>query len=602
MLQPDVRRSLVDSLRPEPGSTLDLAVGTTYSLNLTALLLVPAAYALFDRHALSGQPDADSGERPTPLGLISALHRTAGRIMLFCDAAQIAPPLHRQRRLLGLVEQAVVPAVAPKGGAFHPKVWAIRFVGSDGEPRYRLLVASRNLTFDRCWDTVTVLESDLDGSTLPGLGDFLRGLPDTAAAPMSEEGRKRVTALAEELDTVRFVAPDGFTELRLHAFGLGDASRPFPKACERLLVVSPFLSAETLAALPTASATSALVSRAEALAASASVASRYQCFTLNSAVVDDAPVDAQATRDDPGRAYGGLHAKLYAADEGGGTTWWTGSANATSAAFSHNVEVLLEMRTTLQRLSVREILRDRADGDPAARRFRDLFVPYPVDQDVADADDSRDDLDDLRRRLAVVGFTATVIERDPGSYEVSYCSDGPLDLPDEVELRCWPATVARQDAPVTLAEAGTLEYAAIATITTLTAFLVLELSDGDERTAFVVRCQLVDPPLNRQQRLIAELIGDANRLLRYLLALLVDDDTPAVIEEAERMEAPQWAFGGLETVPLQEVMVKALARDPRRLRDVAELIETVRDSGSPMPQGLEDLWQAVWQIAEEDRL
>ena len=39
----------------------------------------------------------------------------------------------------------------------------------------------------------------------------------------------------------------------------------------------------------------------------------------------------------------GLHAKLYITDAGWKSSLWTGSANATSAAFSRNVEFLVEL-------------------------------------------------------------------------------------------------------------------------------------------------------------------------------------------------------------------------------------------------------------------
>ena len=95
---------------------------------------------------------------------------------------------------------------------------------------------------------------------------------------------------------------------------------------------------------------------------------------------------------------------------------------------------------------------------------------------------------------------------------------GMSDLPPGVELRCWPTSMARQDPPVALARNGALEYATPATITTLTAFLVLELTHGSECTAFVVRCALIDPPVNRQQRLIAELIGNGAKSTPHRLS------------------------------------------------------------------------------------
>ena len=56
----------------------------------------------------------------------------------------------------------------------------------------------------------------------------------------------------------------------------------------------------------------------------------------------------------------GLHAKLYVADRGWKTHIWTGSANATDAAFKHNVEFLVELRGPRRRA------RQRA-GTPARR-------------------------------------------------------------------------------------------------------------------------------------------------------------------------------------------------------------------------------------------
>ena len=87
--------------------------------------------------------------------------------------------------------------------------------------------------------------------------------------------------------------------------------------------------------------------------------------------------------------------------------------------------------------------------------------------------------------------------------------------------------------------------------------------------------------------------------MRYLLALLTDDDLADDVEGPETGTGRlQWA-GGLETVPLQEAMLKALARDPSRLREVAELIETLRDSHMDVPASLDGLWRAVWQVASE---
>ena len=47
MLEPRVRRQLMEALRPPSGYELDRAVGTTYSLDLLALLTTPLAFTIF---------------------------------------------------------------------------------------------------------------------------------------------------------------------------------------------------------------------------------------------------------------------------------------------------------------------------------------------------------------------------------------------------------------------------------------------------------------------------------------------------------------------------------------------------------------------------
>jgi hypothetical protein len=52
MLDPEGRHLLLDALRPPPGHELDVAVGTTYTLDLYALLTAPVARSPVSRVVL----------------------------------------------------------------------------------------------------------------------------------------------------------------------------------------------------------------------------------------------------------------------------------------------------------------------------------------------------------------------------------------------------------------------------------------------------------------------------------------------------------------------------------------------------------------------
>src|SRR3954468_22369810 len=116
MVEPQSRTLLLDCLKPPPEYRLDFAVGTTFTLDLVAMLVAPLAFALLDRSGRDGKLIAD------PLALLEALRRNADRFAVFCQAGRICVPTP-DRLLLSYLEPNVVEVKAPYEGVFHPKVW-----------------------------------------------------------------------------------------------------------------------------------------------------------------------------------------------------------------------------------------------------------------------------------------------------------------------------------------------------------------------------------------------------------------------------------------------------------------------------------------------
>ena len=126
MLSPDSRTVAFDLLRPPAGYDLDFALLTTYTLDLEAQLALPLGFVARADNGLEGLL-AD------PLLLLEALRRAGERIHVFVDRAGIAIP-RKRRELYAMLESSVHPVRAPGGGAFHPKVWVLRFLSEDGAP------------------------------------------------------------------------------------------------------------------------------------------------------------------------------------------------------------------------------------------------------------------------------------------------------------------------------------------------------------------------------------------------------------------------------------------------------------------------------------
>ena len=150
MLEPHGRTLLFDILKPPEGHTLDQAIATTYTLDLLALLTAPVAFSLFD---VDDHRDLLNQESLT---LLESLRRYADKLTVFCHAGMISLPKAKFPQF-EFLEGSVIQCLPPRAGAaFHPKVWVLRFVNTSRPGiTYRMACLSRNLTFDRCWDTGT---------------------------------------------------------------------------------------------------------------------------------------------------------------------------------------------------------------------------------------------------------------------------------------------------------------------------------------------------------------------------------------------------------------------------------------------------------------
>ena len=152
VLAPDNRALLLDALRPTPGHSLDRAVATTFTLDLETALMVPLAFAGFR-----------FDENPDPIEVMEALRRTGERMDIFCQAGAISAA-RWPSDLVALLEKSIHEVRRPRPDRiFHPKVWALRLLNPAGDPAFRLVVLSRNLTASRSWDTILWLDGQPQG-------------------------------------------------------------------------------------------------------------------------------------------------------------------------------------------------------------------------------------------------------------------------------------------------------------------------------------------------------------------------------------------------------------------------------------------------------
>nr|MBC8509110.1 hypothetical protein [Chloroflexota bacterium] len=286
MLELDQRRLFLEALKPPAGYEFDRGIGTTFTLDLTALLITPLSLALLD-HGDETESLAD------PLLLLESLRRFSDRITLFCQAGRISIP-KKFNHLYHYLENQVVEVQAPIGGVFHPKVWVLRYLADDGKVLYRLLVMTRNLTFDKSWDLMVQMDGPLVDRKVAysrnnPLGDFVQVLPELAIKSVPDHLKQAIQKIQGEVRRVDFQTPPYFhSEYKFHPMGIPGYQRGFlfDRDYFRAMVISPFLQDESLSRIAKKGKNHVLISLTESLdSVNLATLSKYtQVFGLDSSI------------------------------------------------------------------------------------------------------------------------------------------------------------------------------------------------------------------------------------------------------------------------------------------------------------------------------
>lgn len=642
MLEPRSRQLFYDALRVPEGYSFTSAVGTTYSLDLLALLAAPLAFTGFAVDDERREPLSDG------LSVLEAVRRHADHIHLFCQAGRIAFP-GRYRGLITFLEDSVHEVVLPDAKrVFHPKVWVLRFDQQGGDQRrYRLLCLTRNLTFARDWDTMLVLEGALKArrngfSRNAALSVLLETLPKIVKHPLHPGVGGELGQMARDVSRVDFELQEEFASYRFHLLGVkGAKARLFPVRSRRSLVVSPFVSARRLRDFAGGDGADVLISRWDQLDAlpEESVQAFAEVYALDpSAAAEpleaDQPIDVQrlaAAGDEPaaseerGAALDGLHAKLYVLDDGWEARLWTGSPNATNAAYGGNVEFLVELAGRRSVIGIEKIL----GSSGATGGLRDMLRPYtrgalaPVSADEMEAQELAEATRTALSRLPFVGRVETAgrggrdaaekhMSAETNALKATYrltvatADESQVVLESGVSARCWPITLGRphqvdlQPGSSVLAAFVEVSFAA------LTTFIAVEVKaackSATTTSVFVVSAPLENAPADRRAQVLRSMLTNADDVLRFLLLLLaeVGGDMSAIQDALTGEGAPggSWARSGSRG--LLEAMLRALSRSPAQLDTVATFIRDLAgEEGSDvtlLPKGFAEVWEPIQEV------
>jgi hypothetical protein len=284
--------------------------------------------------------------------------------------------------------------------------------------------------------------------------------------------------------------------------------------------------------------------------------------------------------------------------------WFLGSANATEAARTRNVEFLLELTGTAPALKIGARLKEWLGSD----KDEGVFLPFDAHHG------GKEDPEELRRQrddrlfehaLLAAAMRGRVEPTDSGKNFDLHLDLDLSKMPPRpgLMLSVQPFQSGKGCKPrrLTPGQREGCSFQNIAEVD-LSRFLHfrIEAPAGELRHEFLCRIEIEGLPEHRLDNILKTIIDSRDKFfdyLRFLLAdevtkedLLVDFEAHSDSSNASWIDGGDWHF----PFPIYEQLLVAASRHPRRLAEVNEVIEGLTDEEGErvIPDAFLRFWEA----------
>ena len=587
-------------IAPPVDYKLDFAIGTTYSLDLDALVGACIALGLAE--------ETDSDLMKNPICLLEALRATGDKIALFCEGGQIHLP-NSVTSLYILLEKMVFPVTtdAKRGLAkypsFHPKFWLIKYVNNKGEALYRIVVLSRNLTFDRSWDVSFCIdgkkanyETDKNNPVSDFVSYLIKQLPDTENA---SEKQKKMRSLLRELKHVEFsLDSKEFYDFDFIPVGISNKYNSKQESLYNLLedsfhevlIMSPFLSKGVIKDFNDRNkyiehSEHVLITRASELGKlKPTDCSNFEIYTMKDAVIDG---ESLISEENASTQKQDIHAKIYMIMKYPNTYLYLGSLNASHNALNGNIEFMVKLHTKNRYLNLSK-LKDSLFGTDEAE------CPFQI----ASLNNAQEDTADEKAQMldcivkAVNRLNASAVIKENGElFDINLFFE-PFE--SEYGITVSPL-LSNKTAPLS----ENILFSSME-LTQLSEFYKISVSDGKQTVSRVIMIPTENMPSDREKAVVSSVVNDRSCFYRYIAFLLGDNMVISALESndsADEVTGTTKANKAIQLPALYEKMLRTAATVPERFKEIEYLIKSVSADGV-IPEGFEELYNTFRKVVK----
>lgn len=320
---------------------------TSYSLDIKALIGICLALEL-DEEAV----EENDKNFPT-LHVFSKLSK---KLVVICQNGTIS--CSKDIKKLGALFENTIYTATLNGKNFHPKFWLIKYEHKENKNiKYKLIVASKNLTFDRSWDMQINMEGDLKSNVHGQNGniiEFLKHVKNVVNVPETkkEHLNEIIDELIKDLPGVEFntslnkipVEKCEFIQFGKNTNNKIEYFEKNEKKIQDALIVSPFIDSQIIKSLidNTEKQVILITRRSELYKIKSLVDEKLKVLVINKRIYDG---EENIEEENFKPQNQDIHAKMFLFKDSKKTYLYIGSANATHSAFYGNTETMIKIPT-----------------------------------------------------------------------------------------------------------------------------------------------------------------------------------------------------------------------------------------------------------------
>ena len=537
-------------LQPEIGYDVEFAVALTYSLDLEALLGVPISLGLLE--------SMDSNLKDVPMFLLEGIRKSSDKIAIFCNPGGIKLP-QKIQSVYSLLENSVFEVKANEISNFHPKMWFIKYSDDHGNAYIKIIVLSRNLTFDRSWDVSFAFtgkvgrhRSRTKNENIP-----LRDMLEYVKVYANKDKKDKISELQDNiLDVKEFELESPFESYEFMPIGIpgyqGNDLDLFNTHNE-LLVVSPFLSDDIIKSFEqSARYTRKIITRRSSITKKTLDVFNNGVYAMKDIIVDGGDEESieQWQKQD-------IHGKIYFESGYDGNFLYLGSANASHNAFYNNVEFLIKLKFKPRTMSYQKFI-----GDLLPEEDNPFELVTNVEINTKEEEDDLY-IKQIKEIIWAIKDARVISNGTNYDIQVNFKKLNP-------DIRGKIAPLMRKNTYREIEDLTTLEKL---TITQLSEFYVIKVGDKE----VVVKIKTKDIPKDRDDKIYQSIIKNKDDFYAYVSFLLGDSYTESAYELREYIESRMLSDGNSKlndnAVIIYEKMLQIIIDNPNKLKDIEAVMK-----------------------------